>query len=203
MFSWHGTDNFFVPSPSRVKWTWIVSVFSTNKETLECNGHRPLRATSHTRPRACYKCTPSILIGGKGGGSPNSLTLCLRDQWSMWMQYGCKAYVDSYTTSNGSCVMVTWTHFKNHLLKAGFRVTTMALQKVTTVDLLCFYHVWGPTWIKMHWNSIWLRAQHLTSHYTWGSVTARHDFVSYYFQLLFSRVRWLVEICMQVLNKFL
>ena len=27
-------------------------------------------------------------------------------------------------------------------------------------------------WIKIDWNSIWLRAQsHITSHYTWGSVT--------------------------------
>ena len=34
-----------------------------------------------------------------------------------------------------------------------------------------------PAWIKIHWNSIWLRAQsHMTSHYTWGSVTTLHDF---------------------------
>ena len=34
------------------------------------------------------------------------------------------------------------------------------------------YHVWGPKWIEIHWNSIWLRARsHMTSHYTWGSVT--------------------------------
>ena len=40
-----------------------------------------------------------------------------------------------------------------------------------------FDHVWGPAWIDMHWNSIWLRARsHMTSHCTWGSVTTLlHD----------------------------
>ena len=39
------------------------------------------------------------------------------------------------------------------------------------------YHVWGPTWINVRWNSIWLRAwAHMTSHYTWGHVTTQHDF---------------------------
>ena len=42
---------------------------------------------------------------------------------------------------------------------------------------ILFYHVWGPAWIEIHWNSIWLRARsHMTSHYTWGSVTTLHDF---------------------------
>ena len=42
---------------------------------------------------------------------------------------------------------------------------------------ILFYHVWGPAWIEIHWNSIWLRARsHTTSHYTWGSVTTLHDF---------------------------
>jgi hypothetical protein len=42
---------------------------------------------------------------------------------------------------------------------------------------ILFYRVWGPTWIEFHWNSIWLRTQsHMTSHYTWGSVTTLHDF---------------------------
>ena len=42
---------------------------------------------------------------------------------------------------------------------------------------ILFYHVWGPAWIEIHWNSIWLRVRsHMTSHYTWGSVTTLHDF---------------------------
>ena len=42
---------------------------------------------------------------------------------------------------------------------------------------ILFYHVWGPAWIDIHWNSIWLRARsYMASHYTWGSVTRLHDF---------------------------
>jgi hypothetical protein len=40
---------------------------------------------------------------------------------------------------------------------------------------ILFYHVWGPKWIEIHWNSIWLRVQsHMTSHYTWGFVTSHY-----------------------------
>jgi hypothetical protein len=43
--------------------------------------------------------------------------------------------------------------------------------------LILFYLVWGPAWIEIHWNSIWLRVRsHMASHYTWGSVTTLHDF---------------------------
>jgi hypothetical protein len=38
---------------------------------------------------------------------------------SMWMQDGCKACKDSYMASNGSCFMVTWIIFQNHLLEIG------------------------------------------------------------------------------------
>ena len=30
-----------------------------------------------------------------------------------------KVYMDSYMASSGSCVMVTWTIFENHLLEVG------------------------------------------------------------------------------------
>ena len=42
---------------------------------------------------------------------------------------------------------------------------------------ILFYHLRGPAWIEIHWNSIRLRAQsHMTSHYTWGSMTTLHNF---------------------------
>ena len=42
---------------------------------------------------------------------------------------------------------------------------------------ILIYHVWGPAWIEIHWNNIWLRAwSRMTSHDTWGSVTTIHDF---------------------------
>ena len=48
--------------------------------------------------------------------------------------------------SNGSCFMVTWTTFKNHLLEVGLTQNqeTMALQTFTTVDLFYFIICEGP-----------------------------------------------------------
>jgi hypothetical protein len=56
------------------------------------------------------------------------------------MQDGCKVYIDSYMASNGSCCMVTWAIFENHLLEVGLTQNreTMALRTFTTVDLLYF-----------------------------------------------------------------
>jgi hypothetical protein len=67
-------------------------------------------------------------------------TLRLRDQRSVWMQDGCKVYVDSYPASNGSCFMVTWTIFKNHILEVGLTKNreTKAPWMLTTVDLFYF-----------------------------------------------------------------
>ena len=40
---------------------------------------------------------------------------------------------------------------------------------------ILFHNVWGPTWIEIHWNRIWLRAlSQMTSHYTWGPLTTQH-----------------------------
>ena len=54
------------------------------------------------------------------------------------MQDGCEVYMDSYMASNGSCFMVTWTIFKDHLLEVGLMHNweTMALRTLRTVDLL-------------------------------------------------------------------
>ena len=67
--------------------------------------------------------------------------LSLRDHWSIWMQDGCKVYMDSYMASIGSRFMVTCIIFKNHLLEVGLTQNqeTMALRMLTTVDL--FYHI--------------------------------------------------------------
>jgi hypothetical protein len=66
--------------------------------------------------------------------------LRLRDHQSMWMQDGCKVYMDSYMTSNGSCFTITWTNFKNHFLEVGptQNQETMALQTLTTIGLFYF-----------------------------------------------------------------
>ena len=48
--------------------------------------------------------------------------------------------MDSYMASNGSYFMVKLTIFKNHLSEVGLTqiLETMALQMLTTVDLLYF-----------------------------------------------------------------
>ena len=97
----------------------------------------------------------------------------LRDQRSMWMSDECKVYMDSYMASNGSCFMVTWTLGGRPNTKPGDHDTPNTHNRW----FILFYHVWGPTWMEIHWNNIWLRNwSHITSHYTWGSVTTLHDF---------------------------
>ena len=73
-------------------------------------------------------------------------TLRLRDQRSMWMQDGCKVYMDSYMASNGSCFMVTWTIFKDQLLEVGLTQNweTMAPRTFTTAGLFYFIMWEGP-----------------------------------------------------------
>ena len=83
----------------------------------------------------------------------------------MWMQDGCKIYMDSYMASNGSCFMVTSTTFKNHLMEVGLTQDwkTMALQMLTTIGLFYFIMFEDPReWkfieIAFDWgpNHIWL-----------------------------------------------
>jgi hypothetical protein len=48
--------------------------------------------------------------------------------------------MDFYMASNASCFMVTWTIFKEHLLKVDLKENreTMALRTLTTLDLSYF-----------------------------------------------------------------
>jgi hypothetical protein len=100
------------------------------------------------RLRARDYCTSSNLIGGKGGASPSLLHTTLERPTE---QDGCKVYIDSYMASNGSYFMVTWTIFKNHLLKVGLTQNwgTMALRNLTTVDLLYFIMCKDSTLIEI------------------------------------------------------
>ena len=138
-----------------------------------------LRATSYTRLRARDLYTSSTLIGGKGGAGPSSLHTMLEEPTE---------YVNARWMSSlhGFLHGIKWIVFHGHLdyfqkpplggrpnTKPGDHGTPNAHNRW----FILFYHVWGPAWIEIHWNSIWLRARsHMTSHYTWGSVTTLHDF---------------------------
>ena len=91
--------------------------------------------------------------------------------WHLWMDHGLWSLgLFSKTTSS----RVGLTQHRE----------IMALRTLTKVGLFYFYHVRRPTWTNNHWNSIWLRApSHMTSHYTWGSVTTLHE--TYYY-IIFS-----------------
>ena len=57
------------------------------------------------------------------------------------MQDGCEVYMGSYMASNGSCFMVTWTVFKNHLLEVGLPQNpweAVALRTLTSIGLFYF-----------------------------------------------------------------
>ena len=58
--------------------------------------------------------------------------------------------MDSYMAWNGSCFMVTWIIFKNHLLEVGLTQNweTMALQTLTTIDLFYFIMCGDPRELK-------------------------------------------------------
>ena len=71
------------------------------------------------RPRARDHSTSSTLIGGKGGAGPSSLLHTTLDGPTEYMcgrEMDVKVYMDSYVASNGSCTMVGWSVFKNHLM---------------------------------------------------------------------------------------
>ena len=75
------------------------------------------------------------------------------------MQHGCKVYMDSYTASNGSWFMVTWSILKNHLLEVGSTQNheIMALPNLTAVGLKHFIMCEDLTWKRTHWNNVGLR----------------------------------------------
>jgi hypothetical protein len=134
---------------SFLKLNWVIcnlwSVLSVGRLSCfkyEWFNSRILRATPHTRLRARDHYTSSTLIGGKGGAGPSSLHITLEGptEWVCEYKLDGKVDMDSYMASNGSCFMVTWIIFKNHLLEVGLTQNreTMILWTLTTVDLFYF-----------------------------------------------------------------
>jgi hypothetical protein len=59
--------------------------------------------------------------------------------------------MDSYMASNGSCFMVTWIIFKNHLLEVGLTQKQGDHDTLNTHNccwFVLFYHAWELAWIK-------------------------------------------------------
>ena len=84
--------------------SYLYENFKVSLKTFCCVGLKPL----HTRDWEPVTITLEALsLVEKAELVQVRFTLRLRDQWSMWMQDGCKVYMDSYMASNGSCFMVT------------------------------------------------------------------------------------------------
>ena len=161
-------------------WLFIINVLQGYDVTLPQHnlcirvGLRRLGPLHTRNGRPVTISLQALSLVGKVEPVQVRFTLCLRDQWSTWMQDRCKVYMDSYVALNGSCFMVTWIVFMIHLLEEGLTQNReiVALWNFTTVGLLYFITCEDPEWIKIHWNSIWLRARfHMIAHYTWGPVT--------------------------------
>ena len=81
---------------------------------------------------------------------------------------------------------IEWIMFHGHLdcvqkLPFGGRLNTNpgdhGTPNVYKFWFILFYQVWRSAWIEIHWNNIWLRViSHMTSQYTWGSMTTLRDF---------------------------
>ena len=176
-------DTVLFANPCRILWDYrftVLQLVLLTKRFFHANFNHPWQYVIISCWQMKVRCNASITLQAlslveKAEPVQVRFTLCLRDQQSMWMQDGCKVYV----ASNGSCFMVTWTVFKNHLLEVGptQNQETTAFGTLTTVDVFYFIMCEDPAWIKIHQSSIWLRAQsHMTSHYTWWFVTTLHDF---------------------------
>ena len=129
-----------------------------------------------TRLRAHDHYTSSNLIGGKDGAGSSLLPTTLERTNGA---FECKVYMDSYKASNGSWFMGHLDYFQkpSHGGRPNTKLRDHGTLNVHNHCFILFYHVWGPAWIEIQWNSIWLRDRsHMTSHYTRRPMTTLHDF---------------------------
>ena len=120
--------------------------------------------------RAHDHYTSSTPVGGKGGAGPSSLLHTTLE--------GPPEYVNArwMWCLHGFLHDINWIMFHGHLdyfqkpPLVGRRDTKLGDPGTPNAHnrwFILFYHVWRPTWIEIHWNSIWLRVRsHMTSHTT-------------------------------------
>ena len=136
---------------------------------------------THETESPCPFTLPQALsLVGKAEPVQVRFTLCLRDRWS----YVNVRWMSSFL--HGFLHGIEWVMFHGHLdcfleLSLGGRFNIKlrdhGILNAHNRWFILFYQVWGPTWIDIHWNSIWLRVRtHITSHDTWGPMITLHDF---------------------------
>ena len=154
-----------------------MNKYNVNGQAIN-NHSEAMRATSHTRLRACDHYTSSTLVGGEGGAGPSLLHTTLRGQRSIWMarwMWSLHRFLH----------IIEWIMFHGHLDYSqkslfGDRYSTKLGDHGTPNAHNCwyilFYHVWGPAWIKkiieiaVGWGPgyIWLHTTlNVHDHTTW------------------------------------
>ena len=117
-------DSNFQPSSAPPPWSWRTACHQNPLLLKNRPTHKLIGATStHERLRARGHITlPALSLGGKDGAGPSSsfqMDVWGTDRWSIWVQDGCKVYMDSDVASNGSWLVATWIFFEHHLLEVG------------------------------------------------------------------------------------
>ena len=162
-------------------WSECCLFFSTRKEF----GWFPLLValvgSLHTRDWEPVTSTLRALsLVGKAEPGPSSIHTTLEGptEYICKCKIGCKVCVVSCVASIGSCVHGCLDFFQKPLL-GGRSITKLGDHGTSNVHncwFILFCHVWGPAWIEIHRNSVWLRVRsHMASHCTWGYVTTLHD----------------------------
>ena len=132
---------------------------------------RWFRATSHTQLRARDHHTSSTLISGKDG---------VRSKFTSHYARGTNGVCECNMEVESTRIL-TWHRMDHVSWSLGGRPNSKpgdhGTPNIHNRWRILLYHVWGPAWIEIHWNSISLRARsHMASHHTWRSVTTLlHD----------------------------
>ena len=109
----------------------------------------------------------------------SDLGLCVNWSWVSECKMDVKSTWIFYMASNGSCFMITWIIFKNHLLKVG--PNTKPRRPWHSESRNCWFvtfnRVWEPAWIEFIEIAFSWGLGHKGLHkYTWGPVPTLHDF---------------------------
>ena len=79
-------------------------------------------------------------------------TLRLRDQRSMWMQDGCKVYMDSWHDIEQIMFHGHLDYFQKppHRGRPNTKLGDHGTPYDHNRQFILFYHVWGPAWMEIH-----------------------------------------------------
>ena len=144
------------PVPSKCRWT-IKGHFTHETESMW-----PV----HLKHSHRWKRLSRSMFASHYAWGTNKVCVCKMDVKSAW--------IPTWHQMD-HVFMVTWIIFKNHLLEVGLTQNreTIALRTLTTIDLFYFI-MCEDLHDKKCIEFFWLRTQsHMTSHYTWTSMTTK------------------------------